>query len=78
MPTLIAIIQAEYQHDPVPVKINEVVRDVVNVDGNHELTRQRLHFKVSIEEVCEAIETGISIFASIWSNHHVCHPGKDH
>ncbi len=43
--------QAETEHGPVPVKITEVVDDVVTVDGNHELAGQRLHFKVSIEDV---------------------------
>ena len=46
--------QAETEHGPVPVTITEVVDDVVTVDGNHELAGQRLHFKVSIEEVREA------------------------
>jgi FKBP-type peptidyl-prolyl cis-trans isomerase SlyD len=45
---------AETEHGPVPVKITELVGDVVTVDGNHELAGQRLHFKVSIEEVREA------------------------
>ncbi len=46
--------QAETEHGPVPVKITEVLDDVVTVDGNHELAGERLHFKVSIEEVREA------------------------
>lgn len=46
--------QAETEQGPVPVTITEVVDDVVTVDGNHELAGQRLHFKVSIEEVREA------------------------
>ena len=46
--------QAQTEHGPVPVKITEVVDDVVTVDGNHELAGERLHFKVSIEEVREA------------------------
>lgn len=46
--------QAQTEQGPVPVKITEVVDDVVTIDGNHELAGQRLHFKVSIEEVREA------------------------
>ncbi len=46
--------QAQTEHGPVPVKITEVLDDVVTVDGNHELAGERLHFKVSIEEVREA------------------------
>ncbi|MCB1582184.1 MAG: peptidylprolyl isomerase [Marinicella sp.] len=46
--------QAQTEHGPVPVKITEVIGDVVTVDGNHELAGERLHFKVSIEEVREA------------------------
>ena len=46
--------QAQTEHGPVPVKITEVTGDVVTVDGNHELAGERLHFKVSIEEVREA------------------------
>lgn len=48
--------QAQTEQGPVPVKITEVVDDVVTVDGNHELAGQRLHFKVSIEEVREATQ----------------------
>lgn len=46
--------QAQTEHGPVPVKITEVLDDVVTVDGNHELAGERLHFKVSIEDVREA------------------------
>jgi FKBP-type peptidyl-prolyl cis-trans isomerase SlyD len=46
--------QAQTEQGPVPVTITEVTGDVVTVDGNHELAGQRLHFKVSIEEVREA------------------------
>jgi len=46
--------QAETEQGPVPVKITEVAEETVTVDGNHELAGQRLHFKVSIEEVREA------------------------
>ncbi len=46
--------QAETEQGPVPVKITEVVGDVVTVDGNHELAGERLHFKVTVEEVREA------------------------
>ena len=46
--------QAQTDQGPVPVKVTEVTGDVVTVDGNHELAGQRLHFKVSIEEVREA------------------------
>lgn len=48
--------QAQTEQGPVPVTITEVVDDVVTVDGNHELAGQRLHFKVSIEEVREATQ----------------------
>jgi len=48
--------QAETEQGPVPVTITEVVDDVVTVDGNHALAGQRLHFKVSIEDVREATE----------------------
>ena len=48
--------QAETEQGPVPVKITEVTDDVVTVDGNHELAGERLHFKVSIEEVREATQ----------------------
>ncbi len=48
--------QAETEQGPVPVKITEVVGDVVTVDGNHELAGERLHFKVSIEAVREATD----------------------
>lgn len=46
--------QAETEQGPVPVKITEVSGDEVTVDGNHELAGQKLHFKVSIEDVREA------------------------
>lgn len=46
--------QAETEQGPVPVKITAVEDDMVTVDGNHELAGQRLHFKVSVEEVREA------------------------
>jgi FKBP-type peptidyl-prolyl cis-trans isomerase SlyD len=52
--------QAETEHGPVPVKITEVTGDVVTVDGNHELAGQRLHFKVSVEEVRAASEEELS------------------
>ena len=48
--------QAETEQGPVPVKITEVVDDVVTVDGNHELAGERLTFKVSIEDVREATQ----------------------
>jgi FKBP-type peptidyl-prolyl cis-trans isomerase SlyD len=46
--------QAQTEQGPVPVKITAVTDDEVTVDGNHELAGERLHFKVSIEEVREA------------------------
>ena len=46
--------QAETEQGPVPVKITEIVDEVVTVDGNHELAGVRLTFNVSIEEVREA------------------------
>ncbi len=48
--------QAETEQGPVPVKITEIVDEVVTVDANHELAGVRLTFQVSIEEVREATE----------------------
>lgn len=46
--------QAETEQGPVPVKITEIVGDVVTVDGNHELAGVRLTFQVNIVNVREA------------------------
>lgn len=46
--------QAETEQGPVPVVVTAMEDDTVTVDGNHPLSGQELHFKVSVSEVRDA------------------------